>query len=351
MEHDPQEIPFLSSIGLMLTYKCTVACPHCIVEAGPHRTEEMPLVHAMDWLDHARRYRQGVIEAVALTGGEPFYNLDHLAQVSAFSRSIGFIVTVVTNAFWATSRDAALRILEQLPAIQAIAVSADVYHQVAIPFERVKNAVCAARELGRIYTIAVCTDSEEDSEHQKIIKQLDAMGEADHVRVAVTLPVGRAQQARGLHYSISPDPAVAACPVASAPVIFPNGNVVACIGPLLTLPPGHPLFLGNLFHEPLAQILDRAEINPVLHAIRVWGPHKLVALLRHNGDAALLPKEYISNAACDACFKLLSNPSIVEALEHIFQDQELQQLVAQGRVHYLNETVTFDRLAQHTPTE
>jgi len=40
------ELPFLSNIGLMLTYHCTTACPHCVVEAGPHRKEEMSLKQA-----------------------------------------------------------------------------------------------------------------------------------------------------------------------------------------------------------------------------------------------------------------------------------------------------------------
>ena len=44
-----EEIPFLSNIGLMLTYKCTIACPHCIVKAGPNRKEEMTLESAFNW--------------------------------------------------------------------------------------------------------------------------------------------------------------------------------------------------------------------------------------------------------------------------------------------------------------
>lgn len=328
----------------MLTYKCTVACPHCIVEAGPHRTEEMRLEHAMDWVGQVRGYGDGSTQVIALTGGEPFYNMEHLSQISSYCRSLDFIVSVMTNAFWATSEAEALQILSQLPAIQVVGISTDVYHQQAIPFEHIKNALAAVRELGRMYNIVICTDSKENPDYLKTVAQLEALGEAENIRVAITLPVGRAQKAEGLNYSMSPEPAVSACPVASSPVLFPNGNVIACIGPLLTLPPEHPLFLGNLFREPLATILERAELNPILHAIRVWGPHKLVAFLAHFGDASLLPKEYISSTACDACFKLLSNPSIVSELECIFQDHELQQLVADARVHYLGETAMVERM-------
>ena len=61
--------------------------------------------------------------------------------------------------------------------------------------------------------------------------------------------------------------------------------------------------------RPLATILDRAEMNPVLHAIRVWGPsrHGRAAQAGH-GYGSLLPTSYIENCICDACYKLLADP-------------------------------------------
>ena len=78
MEINTTEFPFLSTIGFMLTYRCTVACPHCIVKAGPNRKEEMNIEHCLSWLGQARNYRNGHIYGLALTGGEPFYNLENL---------------------------------------------------------------------------------------------------------------------------------------------------------------------------------------------------------------------------------------------------------------------------------
>lgn len=339
MDTNPPELPFLSNIGFMLTYKCTIACPHCVVEAGPHRKEEMRLEHSLAWIEQASIYRDGRIKGLALTGGEPFYNMENLAQISAYGKALGFIVSVVTNAFWASTKDVALSVLSKLPAIQMISISTDVYHQKSIPFDYIKNAVWAARELGRLYNIAVCTDNEEDQQYQKIIEDLKAIGEADRIRVSITFPVGRAQKkARHFNYRTAPEPTVSACSMASSPVVFPDGKVIACIGPLLTLPPTHPMFLGNLQQEPLSEILDRSELNSVLHTIRVWGPQKLVSLLRQNGLDALLPKEYICNCICDVCYKLLSDERIVDALENILQDEQLRQTIAYARLYYLNET-------------
>lgn len=339
MNTNSLDLPFLSNIGLMLTYKCTIACPHCIVEAGPHRKEEMHLGHCLAWIKQASSYRNGRIKGLALTGGEPFYNLENLAQISAYSKALGFVVSVVTNAFWAATMDIAISILSKLPAIQMLSISTDVYHQKSIPFEHIKNAVWAAKELGRLYNIAVCTDNEEDQQYQKIIEDLKEIGEDGRISVSITFPVGRAQKRKWhFRYRTATDPTVSACSVASSPVVFPDGKVIACIGPLLTLPHVHPMFLGNLKQETLPEILDRSELNPFLHTIRVWGPHKLVSLLRQNGLDALLPNEYICDCTCDVCFKLLSNEKIVEALESILNEEQIKQTIAYARLYYLNET-------------
>jgi len=331
--------PFLANIGFMLTYKCTIACPHCVVDAGPHRKEEMSLEHSFDWIEQARNYRDGHIKGIALTGGEPFYNLENLAQISAHCKALGFIVSVVTNAYWASTREEALRVLSKLPAIQMLSFSTDVYHQKSIPFEYIKNAVWAAMELGRLHNIAVCTDNEEGKHYQKIIEDLKAIGEDGSIRVSITFPVGRAQKkAHHFNYRTALEPTVAACSMASSPVVFPDGKVVACIGPLITLPPTHPLFLGNLHQEPLSEILDRAELNPILHTIRAWGPHKLVSLLRQNGLEAALPREFICDCICDVCYKLLSDERIADALENIIKDEQTRQTIAYARIYYLSET-------------
>lgn len=349
MDTNLSELPFLSNIGFMLTYKCSIACPHCIVEAGPHRKEEMRLEDSLSWIKQARTYQDGHIKGLALTGGEPFYNLYYLSQISSFGKSLGFIVSVVTNAFWASTKDIALGILSRLPTIQLISISTDVYHQKSIPFDNIKNAVWAARELGLFYNIAVCTDNEEDPHFQKIIQDLKAIGEDDKIRLAITYPVGRAQKrSRFYNFLTAPEPTVSACSMASTPVIFPDGKVSACIGPLLTLTTNHPMLLGNLYNETLSEILNRSELNLVLHTIRTLGPQKLVTLLRQHGLDALLPQYYIQDCACDVCFKLLSDKRIVDALGSILEDEETRKTIAYARIYYFNETTMADLYHLHT---
>ena len=315
-----------------------IACEHCIVEAGPHRKEEMKLKDAWDWIKQASTYRGDHIIGLALTGGEPFYNLENLKKISEYGQKYGLIVSTVTNAFWASDRKNLLKTLEMLPAIRMISFSTDVYHQRSIPFENIRNAIWAAQKLGLLYNIAVCTDNLENERFQKIIEELKEIGEGDNIRVSITFPVGRAQKNRSLEYLTCSEPTRAACTMSSSPVVFPDGKVVACIGPIIILPSPHPLFLGDLRHEKLQEILDRAEMNPVIHIIRAWGPHKLISLLKEHGFVELLPKKYIENCICDICYKLLSEKRIVDALDEILQNEKIRHTTAYARVYYLKET-------------
>lgn len=333
------EMPFLRNIGLIMTYRCQVACPHCIIEAGPERKEEMLLSDAFDWIQQIANYRNGHIKILSLTGGEPFYNTDILKKASTFGETRGLLVSAVTNAFWATTQKEAVRILKELPAIKMLAISTDVYHQESIPFERVKNAVWAAKECDIPYNISVCTENEEDKGYREVLKKLLKITEMDTINTTITFPAGRALKKLGrLKYQTSEDPPISACSASSSPVIFPDGRVIACIGPLVDLPSSHPLILGNLRKNSLQEILDHAELNPILHAIRVWGPKKLISIIKEARLNQILPARYIKDSVCNTCYDLMSNVRIVEFLDHLAKDFEFTRKVAYARVFYLHET-------------
>lgn len=337
MPAETAAIPFLSDIGLMLTYKCQVRCPHCIVQASPQRTEQVQVAEAWDWIRQLAAYRSGWVRILALTGGEPFYDLGILKAVAQYAHECGLTVTAVTNAFWASSVEKAVGLLNELTAISNVAFSTDVYHQVAIPIAYVRNAVAAAELCRRPYLISVCTDNERDEGYLAIMRQLREFTDEGHIRTATALPVGRALLELGTaKYDTTETPPVAAC-TSSSPIIFPDGRIVACIGPIIELTTPHPLVLGNLREEPLAEILERAQANTLLHMIRIWGPHKLVALVRAAGLGQYLPERFIASTICDTCYRLMASPPIVRYLEQLAHDPEWQRMAAYGRAYYMEE--------------
>jgi MoaA/NifB/PqqE/SkfB family radical SAM enzyme len=325
-------------VGLVTTYRCPLACAHCIVEASPMRRELVDLGEADRLLEALASYGGGCVRAVALTGGEPFLDLEHLRRLAALAARRGLLVTAVTNAFWATTPGEAERVLLALPEVKVLTFSTDVYHLRAIPLERIENAVRAAARLGRRHVVAVCTRGNGDAETASLVDRVSAFAAPSRINLARIFPAGRARSlAAGIQYEEQPEPPEAACTMAHAPVLLPDGRVVACFGPVVSLRHGHPLVLGNTRATPLGEILDAAQRNAVLHAIRIWGPGELVRRLRATPVAGRLPGRFVADSACCACHALLEDPEICEALAALGADPAFRREVAFGRVYYLGE--------------
>ena len=341
----PLEVPFLRSIALLVTYRCQIACPHCIVEAGPHRTEEMPVADACGWIEQAIQYRNDHVMFVALTGGEPFYNIAQLKQISTFAAKKGFCVSAVTNAHWAASPASAVEVLREVPGITQLSFSADSYHESSIPFGRVVNAVHAAQECGIPFSVAISTENADDPRYKDIVERVRQLGESITISTAITFPVGRAGKALdGARFPWTSEPPPSACWMGSSPVIFPDGRVIACCGPVIDLKSSHPLCLGDLRRESLEQIFERAEMNTILHAIRLWGPSGLIGMARDAGLRPYLPRQYVEGSICHACYDLMREPHLVECFARLAENEEFARKVAYARVFYLKETYMAERL-------
>ena len=328
---------FCATVGLMMTYRCTIACAHCIVKAGPNRTEEISEEEACKWLDELSNYGNKTVKAIAFTGGEPFYNIPLLKKVTDYAGELGFVVTVVTNGYWASSQEKALQVMCQLQNIDVVAVSADVYHQQHIPIENVKNAIFAAQKLGKAFRVSLSTRKMEDPEYLSLKEHVLSFISEEDINTAIIIEAGRAENDCDTE-AYTNDPSTAACDMASFPVIFPTGDVIACIGPPITLPHNHPLYLGNLRKEKVKRILDRSKGNRLLHAIRAFGPIELIDLLKTHGYEKLLPKQYLPDSNCDVCLRLFRNPEICHALNRIAEtDDFFAQKVFAGCKVYFDE--------------
>lgn len=331
--------PFLRNVGLLLTYHCQAACAHCILRAGPQRRERVSLEDARRWIREIASYRDGHVIVLSLTGGEPFSDLDHLRSVMELATDASLHLSVVTNGFWGVSRQRARNVLESLPRIGFLSISTDVYHQSFVPFERVENVIHACKDRGVPYYISIVTESEDSADYQRIRAAVLETTAPDAIRTGVTFPVGRAEQIRDqLRYPLTKDPPREACQASSSPCIFPDGRVYGCIGPLLELRGAHPLLVGNVREHSVAEVFDAAEINVVLHALRLWGPSRLVAMLRGTPLASRLPVKYVAGSVCNACHALFADDALRGRLMALQDDAEFRRFVAYARLHYLDES-------------
>lgn len=154
------QLPRTVSGGIVLSYKCTAECKHCMYACSPK--------WSADWMAEKDLYRLlfslspwiapsiygseyiGLNSGIHFTGGEPFLNFDLLCEGVRMAKELNIpSVFVETNSFWAFSDDVTrdkLTTLKDL-GMDGILVSVNPFFLEYIPFERTQRAALISREI------------------------------------------------------------------------------------------------------------------------------------------------------------------------------------------------------------
>lgn len=271
----------LSSLHLLLTYQCTLACDHCFVWGSPWQRGTMTLRQIREILNQARAL--GTIDGVCFEGGEPFLYYGTLRTAVHEAAWMGFSVGIVTNGYWATGVEDAVEWLRPLEGkLSSLSVSSDTLHWGEPRSDRERFAQEAAERLGiDVGTMRVA--SPEDAAAQ------GASGIMYRGRAAANLAPDVPHH---------PWDQFAACPHEdlrdpSRVHVDPFGHMHLCQG----------LSMGNLFAEPLEHICQRfdPDADPVIGPLLAGGPAELVR--RH--DLPLTGEWADACHLCDAARRAL----------------------------------------------
>jgi organic radical activating enzyme len=316
------------AIYIQLGLRCALRCKHCSVYAGPKRREELPMPVALAVIrDFATL---STAKTVVFTGGEPFLDLERLRTVlSEVARFPELNTLVLTSSHWARSASEASEVMQSLPPIALLAVSADEYHEEFVPRSNLRHAIVAAREVGTNVLLSIAQHGKEDGYaaglRSFLGEEIWSGIEVDIVRV---MPLGRAKTYGIGGFNSTPvHLPKGACDVVGTPVVVSNGNVVACCQIDATndaLRRSNSFYdLGHVPSDPLAVLQQRFEQDDLMQALRVWGPSGLVTLLRSNGIHPKLGSSY--HGICLLCRDLLTDPENVAALRKILKEQTLRR--------------------------
>ena len=139
-------IPPLVSGGLMLSYRCTNRCVHCLYRCSPKKPNTwITKNRAAEAL--AALAREPELESIHLSGGEATLRMDLLVEIIAMAREAGVPLSYLeTNAITCTSPEKGEEIYGRLRAagLPMILISTSMFHNEFVPFERMKMAVEAA---------------------------------------------------------------------------------------------------------------------------------------------------------------------------------------------------------------
>jgi hypothetical protein len=301
--------------GIHLTFSLTLACPltcaHCIVDAGPDKGKTtMPLEVARHYASQMPELYEHGIRIIGLTGGEPFLAREQLRILSNASSAVGMKTGVVTAAHWATSEEAARKVVESFPGIDIWDMSVDSFHEEFIGVDRVKTAYQAVKGNGRRPVVRFTYQDPPTPVDRRLLDFIHTFAEEKDIFSQTVRSVGRASElpifpAGGRTNFAKP------CWTKGLVIRYDGSMAPCCIS--LVEERKHPFQLGDARSRPLAEIHDEYMSHPLLQLIRSIGFGEVMDWLREAGidDPSL---NLAGEDVCDLCPRIMTNPGWAQYL-------------------------------------
>jgi hypothetical protein len=301
------------------------------MNSGPKRKDMLSFAQLEPILRQVRAEVGPVL--IVFTGGEPLLLGEDLLLSIRLCVELGMPARVVTNAYWAQTRESARVTLTALKAagLDDLNISTDDYHLPWISLQRVRNAYEIALELGfGTVVIATCYSPQSAITPTSINNEL-ADGEMElrydadqQPRAEIVNPqatkrgilsnphtqrIGRAaNQLWDDEFFIEETDVgdiAGGCPWAvQAPAITPKGHLVSCCG--FELEDNPILDYGDLNQRSLAELLDQADGDLITNMIALIGPPKIKRVLEEVCPDEISFPQATYGTYCEVCHDLVN---------------------------------------------
>lgn len=314
-------IPRSREFALMLTRRCNIECRHCGIESHPRIGEHMPIDVAERLIREAHAIED--FGKVTFTGGEPFMRPDDLEYLVRLCTELGLATRIVSNGFWAKSREKGMAMLGRMRAagLTEINFSADRFHLEFLAAETLRNALDCAEALGllRIVSFVSTADREpiEDFSEMYGIAQerifdlrhildnqelVNSFGQS-HILLYYggLIGLGRAErEAHERHYHpLETFKRNRPCgEIVNKPVIYPDGSFQACCcagGKISSFT------VGSVYSESLETLYERMQMRSHFRVINTHGPRVLYDRIAAARPDIELKSEFTS--ICELCVR------------------------------------------------
>lgn len=304
------------------TQHCNAKCDFCITHSSPETKTTLPVEVIKRCFKEVSEIG---IKKVGLTGGEPAINRHRLFEIMEAGRDLGITFYMSSNAFWAKTYDKAVEMVRELKrrGLVQLNLSADRFHLPYVSNQCNVNAARACEEVGDIFVHiqVAATRLDADGTADKMVKEFQGL-KAD-VKVYYPQPMGRGECLPKEVFFTEPLDKVLSrrCDQADIPVVHPDGQVLTCCS--IPSSYSYPRFnssncryvYGNVLEESLADILRRADRDPLIKLLIDEGPGALVRRYGREFEAAgyKLGTRYYSH--CHLCTEVLDNPKLVQIVD------------------------------------
>ena len=331
---------YLSHIGITLTEKCNINCRHCIVDCNS--------ISKNEWNGNSlnRLIKQirltNLVNTIGFTGGEPFLDFERLKNAVIQCTVLGINTSVVTNGYWASDSNIAQNMLNILNGLSKIAVSTDKFHREFISIQNVKNIIKIANENEIKCQIRVSHLNDPIGEIGEITQHLSKFEGKYELTSQPVQYFGRAATHLERRQLYSYEALSLACRTADRVLFLTSGEVLACCGPQDSIAKGHPLWLGDIGKDSVEKIFERADTNPIIHIIRLWGPGELVRILEEQAKRENIsippPTLEETREICSLCRYVLDSDVKLKLLNSAIREQNLTHAIAAARLLNFAET-------------
>ena len=273
----------LTGLHLLLTYECNYECDHCFVWGGPSQNGTMCSETIERIIQQAVEI--GAVEWIYFEGGEAFLYYSLMCDGIRLARESGFKVGIVSNAYWATSDEEALKWLQPLAgAVEDLSISHDAYHGSNDGVRQTQIARQAAAQLG----IPVDFISVAEPEAAGVTGSAGQLPAGE----SAVLYRGRAAEKLASRAPLRPWKQFTECPWEDLRRpgrlhVDAYGNLHICQG----------ISIGNLMEQPLAEIMQDYDPDghPIVGPLLEGGPAEIVRQYK-------LPHEQNYADACHLCY-------------------------------------------------
>lgn len=186
-----QAIGIKKVASLLFTYRCTIACKHCLFNCSPKQPNVcVSLENGVEFL----RQLRSTDRVIHIAGGEPMMYYRRMLAICKSANKEGCAPHFFeTNASWCVNDDVTRKRYEELrnAGLQGVYISADIYHQAFVsPDRRLRAYILAVEVFGRENVAAGDLSLETLAEYRRI--GLDEELLKEHARNHPPKLIGRA---------------------------------------------------------------------------------------------------------------------------------------------------------------
>lgn len=279
--------------------QCNIRCGHCVAADPSLKTASMDIDRAKDIIQEMARCH---VTGISFTAGEPLLFFGDICKLVRICREKGIYSRIVTNGYWAKTREHADRVVSELMAngLSQLRLSYSRWHQQHIRRENTIHAALSCQKQGLDYFISFVTDfSKEDDSFEQFLRDQDVKFFPEPV-----IYFGRAGKFERQRVSTDYRPNV--CPM--NPYLSPELDVFACCDAADRFSKTDFLYLGNLRNDSIDALFRKGETHALYHLIRTMGLTNIASYLGFKASDIV---QYRKCELCEALFNSKENLRIL----------------------------------------